>query len=661
MTAMQPRSGQPWDSLERKLPLLLGGVVAVVLLSALAVTQYEVRKSAVEATDQRLERISEQLGAWVGTAIAQRERLVLDVLADPAIASLIAGDQAAEDAARSALEQLRTRNDSGLMLQVRDTAGRILLVTASGDMMAPLDPGDPAAAAAEVAPRDPARMRFGAPFASGSAGVFWATAPVRSGDAALGHVYQLRRVGNAAVAAQFEGIIGQKVDVYFAAGSGPWTGLAGNIQPGFVPADPERPFVREGPQGRHYSLARSVGDFGWTMIVDVPMSSVLAPTRAVARRIIAFGLVLLPLGGLLAWFVSRSVTAPLRRLGAAADAIAAGDYSRRTGIGRTDEIGHLARSFDSMAAHVEVTHEELEERFRVAKTLAAELKEANQRLQHAVEEIDAARSDAQQASRAKSEFLATISHEIRTPINAMIGYTDLLELGLGGPLSEQQFDWVQRIRRSGDHLTTLVNDVLDFAKIESGQMRVARDVSSVPACVNAAVSILQGRAADKRISVSVDCAVEAVFLGDPHRVQQIMLNLLMNALKFTAEEGRIHIECERRASRSHPPHEDESDQHEWTCITVADNGTGIAADQLERIFEPFVQGQPGYTRPHGGAGLGLAISRSLARMMGGDITVESRPDHGSAFTVWLQHPGRSAAVGAHARTEGEGNSRPIPR
>ena len=136
--------------------------------------------------------------------------------------------------------------------------------------------------------------------------------------------------------------------------------------------------------------------------------------------------------------------------------------------------------------------------------------------------------------------------------------------------------------------------------------------------------------------------MDAVFLGDAHRVQQILLNLLSNALKFTAEGGSVTVECELRESRGCGDFSDS--RTTWTCISVRDDGIGIAPDQIGPIFEPFVQGTRGYTRTHGGTGLGLAISRSLARMMEGDLTVESELGRGSTFTVWLPHPASTAAI-----------------
>ncbi|CAN5893928.1 hypothetical protein BH23GEM9_BH23GEM9_35150 [soil metagenome] len=663
---MKTRGSRPWNPLERKLPILIGGVVALLLVTAFGVTQYEVRQSAIEAAGERLGSLAVQVGDWIDDAILARARLMENIAADPALIALLDGTADDVGAATAVLDRLRVRSDSGLPVQLRDESGRLVLVSAGTGVV---ELADDAATTTQrrnadlpqhevlphdavLAPVDAEAISYGPFFESGSAGRYWVTIPVRQGGRTLGHIHQLRNVGSTSVAERLEPLLGRNIEIYFANREGAgWVALdgafSGNASPVTITG---APFARTGHDGAsHYSVARPVAATDWLLVVDMPMNTVLSATRTVARRVLATGFLLMLLGGLAAWLVSRSVTAPLRRLGYAADAIAAGDYSRRTGIERTDEIGHLAHSFDAMAGHVETTHVELEHRFQEARVLAAELSDANARLRHAVDEIDAARSEAQQASRAKSEFLATISHEIRTPINAIIGYTDLMELGLAGPLSAQQQDYVERIRRSSDHLTTLVNDVLDFAKLESGQMRVSHDVRSARQTIDAAVSMLQAHAAARRIDVRTDCAVETVFLGDDHRVQQILLNLLSNALKFTPEHGTISVSCQRRASHAHPPLPDESDHHEWTCVSVTDSGIGIPADQHERIFQPFVQAQSGYTRPHGGAGLGLAISRSLARLMGGDISVESRPGDGASFTVWLPHPAGSATVAAAAR------------
>jgi len=291
-----------------------------------------------------------------------------------------------------------------------------------------------------------------------------------------------------------------------------------------------------------------------------------------------------------------------------------------------------------MLEQIDASHAELGRRFEHAQILAVELETANQRLQNAILEAETARIDAQEANSAKSAFLATMSHEIRTPINAMIGYTDLLETGVAGELPPRQQEYVERIRISGQHLIAIVNDVLDFAKIESGQLRLHRQQNPVRDVIEAAVNMFEARARARSVRIEIHCSPDLLYYGDSQRVQQILLNLLSNAIKFTASGGFVTISGEERDRSLDRVLGNDDSRRSWMCISVTDTGSGIPPDQLATIFEPFVQGVRGYTRPHGGTGLGLAISRSLAQMMNGELTVDSELGKGSTFSLWLPHP-----------------------
>jgi signal transduction histidine kinase len=247
------------------------------------------------------------------------------------------------------------------------------------------------------------------------------------------------------------------------------------------------------------------------------------------------------------------------------------------------------------------------------------------------------RIEAEAASNAKSDFLAKMSHEIRTPINAMMGYAELLEMRIAGPITEMQAKQLSRIRASGEHLTSLVNEILDLAKIESGRMGVEPTVGIAGDAADAALNLIRPAATTKGIDLVTkaigDPRVE--YLGDPQRVQQIITNLLSNAVKFTSTGGSVSIRCGVAKYAPIPP---TNGTTSWACITVQDTGVGIAVEDQDRIFHPFVQVDVGYTRAHGGTGLGLTISRNLAQMMGGEISVESVFGEGSRFTLWLPAP-----------------------
>lgn len=246
----------------------------------------------------------------------------------------------------------------------------------------------------------------------------------------------------------------------------------------------------------------------------------------------------------------------------------------------------------------------------------------------------ALRLEAEAASTAKSDFLAKMSHEIRTPINAMMGYAELIEMGISGPVAPAQVKQLARIRASGEHLTALVNEILDLAKIEAGRMGVEQTNSIAADAIDAALAMVRPQAVAKSIElasrVEGDPTIE--YLGDPQRVQQILANLLSNAVKFTPSGGRVMVRCGvAKRDDSSPDDRDQS----WACIEVEDTGVGIAEADLDRVFDAFVQVDDGYTRAHGGTGLGLTISRGLAKKMGGDLTVVSVPGKGSRFSLWL--------------------------
>ena len=246
------------------------------------------------------------------------------------------------------------------------------------------------------------------------------------------------------------------------------------------------------------------------------------------------------------------------------------------------------------------------------------------------EDAQRARQEADTANQAKSMFLANMSHELRTPINAIVGYVDLLEMGISGPLNDAQRQQLERVKSSSVHLLQLVNEILDLARIEAGQLAVDRGVHSAADTIRGAIAMIEPQARLKRIGIEEEFArSELHYLGDADRVRQIILNLLSNAVKFTDPGGLIRV---RADLASHPRLPDPG---RCVRVHVEDTGIGIPPDQLGAIFEPFIQGSAGLTRSSGGAGLGLAISQRLARKMGGDLTVRSTVGEGSRFTLWL--------------------------
>ena len=292
----------------------------------------------------------------------------------------------------------------------------------------------------------------------------------------------------------------------------------------------------------------------------------------------------------------------------------------------TDELsGALPAALDPIIARGNITLLERPVRLATLITILRSAVRARERqfdVRDLVLSERAARTAAEEANKAKSQFLATMSHELRTPLNAIAGYTQLLELGLHGPVTGAQKEDLQRIDRSQRHLLSLINDILNFAKIEAGRVDVESSTVHVDTLLEGLKEFVEPQLREKQLEFSQcnnDPDVRAC--ADTDKVRQILINLLSNAIKFTPPAGKITLDCKAN--------------DKTVTISVADNGNGIPADKLEAIFEPFVQVGRDFNSGQSGTGLGLAISRDLARRMDGDLTVESTPGEGSVFSLTL--------------------------
>ncbi len=276
-------------------------------------------------------------------------------------------------------------------------------------------------------------------------------------------------------------------------------------------------------------------------------------------------------------------------------------------------------------ARLEVTADEM-------TAINQQLREQIDQRQRAQRDLERAKDAAEAASRAKTEFLANMSHELRTPLNSVIGFSDVLAEGVSGPLNEMQAQYVADILESGQHLLSLVNDVLDLAKIEAGSMELNVGPVAVDRLVDRTIQMFRERAIRHGIRLvgQVDSAVDQID-ADERRLKQLLYNLVSNALKFTPERGEVRVSvCSLGESIE---------------LRVADTGVGIAPEECQKIFQSFYQVDSTLSKEAQGTGLGLAVVSQIAELHGGNVRVESEPGEGSTFIVTIpRHPSPALEV-----------------
>ena len=390
----------------------------------------------------------------------------------------------------------------------------------------------------------------------------------------------------------------------------------------------ERPEAGPGPITRGYSInihggvlwtqepILLDGEYLGTLAIAYSLEGMYGRLRdsAMVAVIVALGACLLSVV-LAAWF-RRGLSEPIAELNRVMTAVRGSrDYRLRARRIADDELGELTDGLNALLGYVEAADD----------ALIAHTDQLEARVIERTSELETAKLAAESASRAKSRFLANMSHEIRTPMTAILGYSDML-LDQNQP-ADERLDCVQTVHRNGQHLMSIINDVLDISKIEAGHMTVEHIPTCLVQLVADVASLTRIRAVEKGIGYSVrfDGDVPATVYTDPTRLRQILINIVGNAIKFT-ETGSVNLRFELLApDENHPGHR--------LAFEVRDTGIGMTEDQMSRLFQAFTQSDESVTRRFGGTGLGLAISKQLARMLGGDIEVQSQPGLGSRFLV----------------------------
>ena len=314
---------------------------------------------------------------------------------------------------------------------------------------------------------------------------------------------------------------------------------------------------------------------------------------------------------------------------------------------QNQQLQDQAVEMETQQVHLQDQASELEMQSEELIAANEELQQQSSAAQEARAIAEEATTRAEEANRAKSLFLTTMSHELRTPLNAIGGYVDLLALEIRGPLVDMQREDLRRIKKSGQHLLSLINDILNLAKIESGQLDLhIRDVVLATVFENVDALVAPQFDAKKIRYVYPQCDASLRVKADSEKLQQILLNVLSNACKFTDEGGLVTVECDTE--------NDAANDKDVVTISIRDTGRGIETDKLEKIFEPFVQIDRHLTGvSQQGVGLGLAISRDLARSMAGELVAQSMPGVGTTFTLTMPRGTRGVSAPAPAKSARE--------
>jgi signal transduction histidine kinase len=595
-------------SLARKLSLLTGAVIAVSLLIVLGVAYEVLTASAITGASESLGRATRQLASLAETSIRQTRARYDSLARDAAVRRALAPGAATDDSvvagAERALARVTTPVDSGLPAELWSADGRRVALVGSADPAVPESPVTgrllgaprvPHAGIDDVAATD--SLQFGRLYATAGRVYFWIVQPIVEQGRAIGYIAHQRRVAtNPQADRSIRALAGEGVSMYYRNADGSvWSSAGGS------PASPSRRAPNDSTlatrSGGDQLIIAEMPIGGTPLIVTMEsrLRDVLAAPRKTLRQLLLVGILLL-IGGMgAALIIGRGIARPIAEIASGAEAIARGEYDTRVERSSTTEIERLADSFNHMANEVETAQRALEQ-----KT-----------------------ADAQSASRAKSDFLATVSHELRTPLNAIAGYTELLEMGLRGPLTDPQRRDLARIRSSGQHLLGLISGVLDLNRIERGQVMYTLAPIPVEPFLSDLDALVSPQAAGKSLTLDYRSSDHSLtVLADREKFRQVILNLLSNAIRHTPPGGHITLTSSAAGDSE-------------VEICVEDTGPGIPENRRAQVFEPFVQLDRSLTQPQEGLGLGLAISRDLARGMRGDLKLTASRTGGASFHLTL--------------------------
>lgn len=625
------RSFRPsrWTLAQRLSALFVGLLVLVVAVFG-AVAYRGIHDAARMRATDRLTGIARELAGSAARGAVARTAVLREIADDPAIRRALIGGNVVppRDAAMTRLERADAEEATRVDAQSHSLGSSPRTDRRLKSLLArKVRPGDStlvgwylldtnrairyggSVALVDAVPMDQAfRGALGASrvgrsviFAAGERLHSWTAVAVEQDGQVIGVFAELRRLASAAPT---EGLLarlsGQDATVYFTSrGSSEWASIRGRVvasplgaMPAEAIADSGAVLVNDDVPEPTYAAVASVTGTPWQIVLTQREASILEKPRAFLVQLLITGALLILAGTVMAAWLSRLETRPLATLRRAAVAMAAGDYEQVVPAAGAEETAALADAFNLMATRISGAH--------------ATLAEQNAALQR--------------ANDAKARFLAVMSHEMRTPLNAIGGYANLIALGVHGPTTPDQREALERIDRSKEQLLRLVTDILHYARLEATPLPVTRECVSVREQFEALGSTFADQFARRGVALVIEPTDTSVY-ADGARVQQVLINLVSNALQFTDAGGVVTLTAVSDGV--------------VTIICVTDTGCGIPPEQHASIFEPFVQTDSSLTRRAGGAGLGLAIVRQLVAAMHGSVQLESAVGKGSSFSVWL--------------------------
>lgn len=587
-----------WHSLERRLPLLVMGLVAVAVVVLAAGAYRAVERTLLAAAEARLRASARQISSLLAESASTRREALARTAAGVALRDFASeGDQARRTAALAELSA--ALEPETLAVELWSTAGELSLSASP--------PESPELAALGRRPPDgsplgPIRVEGGVAFYDLAAPVA-ASAP---GSRPAAWLVVRRRLSSARAADILSGLIGREARLLLGnAAGGAWTDLSGPVDPPVTDGEVgSSPATFETGGRRRLGVATEVPGSPWLLWVDLPREVVLRPARDFLRQLAMQAGLLLLGSAAVGYGLSRQVTRPVEQLIGAAEGLAGGDLDREVPVHRRDEVGRLARAFDRMRHQVAEAHRRLE--FRVQER-TEELRQALETLRETQEELVR-----QERLAILGQLASGVGHELRNPLAVMTNAVYYLDMVLDEPTPEVK-EYLGILRHQIGLSERIVSDLLDFARIKPPQ----REALSLP---ELAEQQLERVEVPPQVEVRFDSPPDLPrALCDPMQVGQVILNLLTNAVQAMDQAGGTLTLRSRCVGG------------EAVELQVCDSGPGVAADLHEKIFEPL------FTTKARGIGLGLAVSRSLAEANGGALTLAERSGPGAVFALRLPH------------------------